>query len=222
MRRSRVFAAFAALLVAAVVLQPVAFGQTGATEPAPDRVIKVDIEEIVLSKAHPNNVTTYFVRKKLREAGLQAWSARMLPIDKKAHDKAVAAAKSLGKPVPEFLEETKPAPKWVVKGKVTVEEARTSTFYDAKLATIYRCVAKIEILDASGALLATVDDTDEWGRQNEKQARAEAIKRIGLFVTSSVLKSEPVQSALDDAGKKAVAAFTAKIDRQRRQSRSGS
>jgi len=177
--------------------------------------VKIAITETIDGKPSRYMAATYFIRKKLREAGFRAWSEKKLPPDDKAHKKAVAAAKAKGKPEPAYLEEQKPAPGLVIEGKCEVRFDRASTFYGQDLASIYASSLKLEIKEPDGNVLSKIDISDEWGKETKRRARNESLQRIGLFGAVDVLRSDAIQGRLTKQAREAVQPFIDKIQKQR-------
>ncbi len=191
-------------------------GQPQADAAPPPVVVQIDVAETVDGKVSKANYATYFLRKKLREYGFAAWSVRMLPIFEKLHAKALEKARAAGRPEPELLERTQPKPELIVRGRVSAELARTSTFYGQDLAFVYKTEVVLEVLDADGTSLAKIRFEDEFGRRDKKLARRDTLRRAGLFAAAEVLMSDPLRERLSEAQRSAVAAWAAKIEAKRK------
>lgn len=211
----------AAALVAALAFglgaradqEPPGGAEEAAAAPAP--AVKIAIAEKVDGRESRYMVATYFVRKKLREAGLRAWSTEKLPNDDKEHEAAVAEARARGEEPPVLLEEAQPEPALVIEGTCDVAFDRSSTFYGADLAAIYKATLDLKIKGPSGAVLDEVHIVDEFGKKNKKAARNGSLKRIGMFAAVDVLLAEPVRAHMSDEAKAAAQPFIDKINKDR-------
>ncbi len=222
----RMFLLVAAVAVATFSTPVPAFAQEtdeAVQEPA-QVVIKLAIDEKVDGKPAKWNITSYLLRKKLREAGLTVWSAKSIWKDKSERKKRAEAAKKTGAEPEPLLEDTKPTPTITIRGTCTVDYARSSTFYGKDLATIYKAAVALEIVDhlQGDAVTTTVDEADEYGRKTRQQAQTECANRVGLFTAVAVLRSDPIQELLNEKAKGAVKAFCDKIDSKRKKKPSAS
>lgn len=181
-------------------------------------VVMLDIEETLDGEESDYAVTAYYVRKKLREVGFRAWSARPIPVDDAERKKRAEKAKKDGTTAEPLLDDQKPEGGLVVRGTATVTYDRTSTFYGADLAQIYKGAATLTIADrASGKTLVEITIDDEWGKKTKKAARNECLKRVGLFAAADVVASQPVQDRLTDQGKTQAQAFIDQINAKRKE-----
>lgn len=178
--------------------------------------IKIDIAETVADKPSSYMLTAYFVRKKLRELGFDAWSARAISIDKKERAKRAEAAEKNGTEPEPLLEDVKPEPIYVIEGKTEVKFDRKSTFYGEDLAFVYTAATTITIKNQAGKVLETFTIEQEWGKSSEKKAKNEALQRNALFAAADVLASATVQSALTDPGKVEAQRFIDKTNAKRK------
>ncbi len=173
-----------------------------ATARAPARkslgTVKIDIVEKVEDKEGKQNVAAYFIRKKLQELGFDAYSVRPIPVDR-------------GRAPPPPAGE----PDLVIAGTVAVKLYEVSTFYGKEVAYTFEGTGDLRILGKDQSVLATVVDSDRWGRGNEEVARRDALKRIALFLSGAVLKTEPIQARLDEKGKRAVETYVAGLQAKR-------
>jgi hypothetical protein len=170
-------------------------------------VVKIDIVETVEGKASIENLAAYFIRKKLREAGFTAWSARPIRADQVQPRPADAP--------PADPKAEKPEPDLVVKGKVTVDVSRVSTFYGQSLAFAYEAHADLEVAPAAGGKPDKIEDRDEWARSAQDAARSECLKRISLFAAADVMKTPGVRARLPEKSKAAVDAFISDLEKKR-------
>jgi hypothetical protein len=182
-------------------------------------VVKLDIAEAIDDKPSHDSLATYRIRKALREAGYVVWTEKPLAIDemeRRKREKEAKEAKEAGAPTPTAsAEDQKPAPDLVVRGRVDVHRSHTSTFFNANVAFIYRGEAELKILDPQGKQVGTVNETDEWGKTEEKPARDECTKRIASWTAAAVLKSQPVYSRLSDKSKAEADKYIANIEQKK-------
>lgn len=247
--RSRRFPLAAAAVVLALAAAPVAVvgdeappAGGGATPPppaapvppaapappaAPRGIVKIDIVEKVAGAESKENLAAYFIRKKLREAGFVAWSARPIRADqlekkpaRPMPGSAPGAAGAPPSPVPPAnpASET-PAPDLVVRGTVDIVKGKVSIFYGRVVATAYEGHVKLEIADGAGTVLAKVEDWDEWGKTKEDVARSESLQRTALFAAAGVLASEPIRSRADERTKEKIDAFVKGLESKRRKAK---
>jgi hypothetical protein len=211
--------------IAALALGPAAFAgdapaaaTTTAARPAAKSagVIRLDVAEVVREKPSRDALATYRVRKALREAGFTVYTDKPLAVDEIEHRKREKEAREAGLPTPTAtLEEQKPAPDLVIKGKVDVHQGENSTFFGGTVAYVFRADAELKICDAQGKPLATVEESDNWGNTEERKALEETQKRIAAWVAAAVLKAEPVHSRLSDKAKAEADKYIANVESKR-------
>ena len=213
---------------------PTATAQPGQSqkpaEPKYIAVVKVDVTETIDGQPSKENLSSYFIRKKLREAGYNAWSAKPIhadDVEKRNAEKAAkkadpnapkadpGAATPPGAPPAAAPKDEKPEPDLFVKGYVALEQSRASVFYGQQVAFSFQGKAKLEIVDKTGQVVAKLEDEDEWGATTQDTAKNQELKRIALFASSDVLKAEPIRSRLTDKGKAQVDAYVASLESQR-------
>ena len=200
------FFALATLLALSLAAAPAALAQTAGTAEAATPtaapvvakpVVKLEIAELVDEKASHDQLTTFRIRAKLREAGFIVWTEKPLEIDEVERRKKEKDRKPGDPPA---APDERPTPDLVVKGKVEVKLSHNSTFYGQNVAYIYNGNASLKILDPTGKEVGTVDEHDEWGKTEEKPAREECTKRIAAWTAAGVLRAEPVHSRIPAAG----------------------
>jgi hypothetical protein len=198
---------------------PAAPAPASPAAPAPAGVVKIDIAETIEGKPSRENLAAYFIRKKLREAGFTAWSARPIHADelqkKSEQQKPAAGATPPSPAAPAAPGDEKPAPDLVVKGTVDIEVSRVSTFYGQNVAFAYTATTFLEVQDKAGKSLAKIEDKDEWGQTSQRAAREQCMKRMALFASADVLKSEPIRGRLSEKAKAEADAFVAGIEKKR-------
>jgi hypothetical protein len=182
-----------------------------ATAVPPAAFVKIDIVEKVDGKPSKENLAAYFIRKKLREAGFEAWSARPIHADEAARKKSGAAPER-----PETPGTPPPEADFVIAGSVEVRLGNVSTFYGKVVAVVYESEANLKIFGKDQKVFAAIEDKDSWGQKTEEEARAQALKRIALFLSADVLKSDAIRARVPEKSKSAVETYIAGIEKKRR------
>jgi len=220
------------VLVFAIAARTLADGGTTPEAPAPQAApagiaVRIDIDETIDGQPSKYMMTSYFVRKKLREAGFAAWSARPIAEDEKERKKLEEEATKAGKTLPPALEETQPAPSLLVKGKSDLKfDHEITTFNNVRLGAVYSGYCELTLTDPEGNVIAKLADAAESGSVNEKdyetnkkEARNRCMKRLALFASATVLDSKAIQERLTDKVKEAVRAYIDKMNAEREKSR---
>ncbi len=225
-RRPFAAAALAALAVAAALAraEDVPAPAPGIPE-KPAGVVKLALDETLDGKPNRDTPITYFLRKKLREAGYVAWTEKPLRADehaKRQREKDVKAGKiPASATATADVNDHRPAPDLVITGTIDVGVGSTSTFYGQTVATMYVGQGRLSIKDPAGKELGVVEEKDEWGKTKAKDAREECIRRTQAWLAAALLKSEPIHARFTEKDRAVVDKWIADTEKKKQKKDAG-